>query len=286
MARTRIGLSGWTYDEWQGGFYPDDLPKRRRLEHAARAFPTLEINSTFYGLATPERYRHWREATPPGFRFAVKASRYMTHNLRLRHVEQALANFLASGPLVLGDRLGPILWQLPETARLDPETLSSFLAALPRTTTEAAALAARHDGRVTHAVVTPDRHRRLRHVLEPRHESFFTVDAARLLRRHGVALAFSDGDWPYTEEITAGFVYVRLHGPGPTYASAYGRDRLSGWATRIAAWHDGGEPADAHRCTELAPPRRTQRDVYVYFDNDVGGHAPRDASALRELLGA
>jgi uncharacterized protein YecE (DUF72 family) len=284
MARIRIGLSGWAYDEWRGSFYPDGLPKRRWLEHAAREFPTLEINSTFYGLATPDRYERWRAATPPGFRFAVKASRYLTHNLRLRHTEQALANFLASGLLVLGDRLGPILWQLPETARFDAETLSSFLAALPRTTTEAAALAAHHDERVSDAAVDPGRHRRLRHVLEPRHESFFTVEAARLLRRHGVALAFSDGDWPYTEEITAGFVYVRLHGPGPTYASAYGPERLPGWAARIAAWHDGGEPAAPHRFTNLAPPRRTRRDVYVYFDNDVGGHAPRDARALRELL--
>lgn len=286
MARIRIGLSGWAYDEWRSRLYPTRLPRRRWLDYAAHEFPTLELNSTFYGLATPDRYRRWRAATPRGFCFSVKASRYLTHNLRLRHTDQALANFLASGVLELGDRLGPILWQLPETARFDAEVLSVFLQALPRTTTDAAALAARHDDKVQDAAFEPGRRRRIRHVLEPRHESFFGPDAVRLVRRHGVALAFSHGDWPYTEEVTAGFVYVRLHGPGPTYASPYGRERLREWAARVAAWHGGREPPDARRCTDLAPPRRRSRDVYLYFDNDVGGHAPRDARTLRELLEA
>lgn len=286
MARVRIGLSGWSYDEWRGDFYPEELPQRQELAYAARAFDTLEINGSFYSLRKPSDYRKWRDAAPADFCYSIKGSRFITHNKKLHDVRTALANFFASGVLELREMLGPFLWQLPAGLTFDGDRLEEFLRLLPHDTLSLAALARRHDRRVSgRSRLTPDRNRRVRHVLEPRHESFFTSAVVRLLRRHGVALAFSDArDWPYTEEITAGFVYVRLHGPGEPYGSPYDDRALDRWAERIRSWHRAGQPADARRITERAPPPRKGRDVYVYFDNDRYGHAPRDASALRRRL--
>lgn len=286
MSRIRIGLSGWSYDEWRGDFYPGDLPRRRELAFAARAFDTLEINGSFYSLRKPSDYRSWRGAAPPGFRYAVKGSRFITHNKKLHDVRTALANFFASGVLELREMLGPFLWQLPASLAFDEERMERFLDLLPHDTESLARLARGHDRRVSgRSWLTPDRNRRIRHVLEPRHESFFTPALIRLLRRHGVALAFSDArDWPYVEEITAGFVYLRLHGPGEPYASPYDGRALDRWAARIRSWHRADEPTDARRITTLGSPKRKGRDVYVYFDNDMHGHAPRNASALRERL--
>lgn len=287
MARIRIGLSGWSYDEWRGDFYPGDLPRGRELAYAAAMFDTLEINGSFYSLRKPSDYRAWRDAAPRGFVYAIKGSRFITHNKKLNDVETPLANFFASGVLELREMMGPFLWQLPASLAFDEERVARFLELLPHDTDTLAALARRHDGRVSgRSRLTPDRNRRVRHVLEPRHESFFTSDAVRLLRRYGTALAFSDArNWPYTEEITAGFVYVRLHGPDEPYASPYDGHALDRWATRIRLWQQARQPDDAHRITGRAPPHREARDVYVYFDNDQHGHAPRNASSLRRRVG-
>ncbi len=285
MGIIRIGVSGWNYDAWRGDFYPDDLPRRDELAYAARAFDSIEINGTFYSLRTPDDFRRWREEAPRGFRYAIKGSRFITHNKKLRDVDVAVANFFASGLLELGDALGPILWQLPGSLRFSADRLGSFLDALPGDTEALARHARRHDHRVEPASTTTDRNRRVRHVLEARHDSFFGPECVRLLRRHGVALAFSDAaDWPYTEELTAGFVYLRLHGPGRTYASSYGERALQEWADRIRTWKAAGQPHDARRITDRPPPRRKERDVYVYFDNDQHGYAPLNAQRLQEIL--
>ena len=285
MGRVRVGLSGWNYDDWRGDFYPRDLPKRRWLEHAIREVDTLEVNGTFYGLVSPDTVRSWRAAAPRGFTFAVKGSRYVTHQKKLRDADRTVANFFAQGVLELDDALGPVLWQLPANLHFDEDRVEQFLSVLPHHTDDAVALARRHDDRVREVAYGPGTAHRIRHVLEVRHESYWCDAMARLARRHGVALVFSHaGDWPYTEEVTAGFVYLRLHGTDPTYASAYDDDALGWWADRIRAWRDGGQPSDAHRFTDRTPPRRRGRDVYVYFDNDQGGHAPRDAARLRALL--
>lgn len=285
MGLVRIGTSGWSYDEWRGGFYPDGLAHRRELEFAARRFDTLEINGTFYGLTKPSACRKWYEAAPAGFRYSVKGSRFITHTKRLVGVESALANFFASGILELREKLGPILWQLPPDLRLDASRLDGFLDMLPHDTTEAAGLARGHDDRIDEVSFGDGVNHRLRHVLEFRHESFLQTETASIARRHGVALAFShSSEWPYVEEVTAGFVYLRLHGPGEVYASPYGEESLSDWADRIGVWRDAGEPGDAIRISDLSPPRRKERDVYVYFDNDVHGYAPAEATRLRELV--
>jgi uncharacterized protein YecE (DUF72 family) len=261
--KIRVGLSGWSYKEWRGDFYPSDLPQADELTYAAARFPSLEINRTFYSLVTPQTLRTWYEATPYDFRFAVKGSRFITHNKKLANIEGPMDRFLESGLTQLKHKLGPILWQLGPNLRFDPARVEGFLTGLPRKLGK----------------------RRLLHALEPRHPSFFVPEMARLARHHNVAIALSHSSaWPYTEEITAGFVYVRLHGPRELYGSAYTEPELEDWAERISAWSRGSEPDDARRLTDLEPPPRQSRDVYVYFDNDSGGHAPRDAQALIRLL--
>lgn len=287
MGKARIGLSGWSYDAWRGDFYPEDLPGTRQLEYVGRRFSTLEINGSFYSLQRPSTYRDWYERVPAGFVFAVKASRYITHSKRLNEPRVAVANFLASGVLALDEKLGPILWQLPERLEFDAERVDAFLGMLPGDTESAAELARDHDpGVVGESLTEVEENHRLRHAIEPRHESFFGDAFPRLARDHGAAMVFADsGDWPYTEEITAGFVYLRLHGSPETYASGYGEKELDRWAERIRAWRDGSEPEDADRLTDLAAPRRKSRDVFAYFDNDARGHAPWNALDLAERLG-
>lgn len=301
--RTRIGTSGWAYPEWRGLFYPSGLARRQELAYASRALDTIEINGSFYALQAPSSYRQWFDDTPPGFLFAVKGGRFITHMKKLRGVDRALANFFASGVLLLRDKLGPILWQLPANLTFDMDVVARFLALLPRTTRELADLAARHDepadergaGRGKERDKARDKERwwthaevdaPLRHALEVRHPSFFTPAFARLLRERGVALVFADtaGRFPYAEEVTADFVYIRLHGSRELYASEYTPAELAWWAERVRAWRAGSEPADARRLTAepLAPGAR---DVFVYFDNTARGHAPFDARALTRLLG-
>jgi uncharacterized protein YecE (DUF72 family) len=277
-----IGISGWRYAPWRGGFYPPGLPERDELKFAAERFPTIELNGSFYSLQRPEYYARWYEQVPRNFVFAIKGSRYITHMLRLRGVETALANFFASGVLALEHKLGPVLWQLPPTFKLDPERLEEFLELLPRTTKEAAKLARRHDERVTgraHLRACDDR--ALRHALEVRHPSFATPELVELLRAQGVALVVADtaGRWPFLEDVTADFVYVRLHGDVKLYESGYTDAALERWAARIRAWRDGRKPPSTKL---VAPPPRylKRRDVYVYFDNDVKVHAPYDAMNL------
>lgn len=285
MGKIRIGVSGWSYPEWKGVFYPDDLPDGDQLAYATRTFDTIEINGTFYSLTDPKTCRRWRKTAPRTFRFAVKGSRYITHIKRLTDAGRPLANFFASGILELGQAMGPILWQLPADFVFDPEAIDRFLAALPRDTATAAELAKDHDDRVREVSYGDGENHRIRHVLEFRHASFETEETARMARRHGVALCSShSGEWPYVEEISAGFVYVRLHGPGELYASAYSDSDLDRWAERVRIWASGQEPGDSVRISGLQPPERKERDVYVYFDNTAEGHAPDNARYLIEQI--
>ncbi|WP_410479363.1 DUF72 domain-containing protein [Pseudonocardia sp. H11422] len=289
MADIRIGTSGWRYPPWRGTFYPQGLVQRRELEHLSRAVRTIEINGSFYSLQRPENYQAWAAQTPEDFVFAVKGGRFITHMKQLRGVEVPLANFLASGVLALGPKLGPMLWQLPPRMRFDPERLDAFLAMLPRSTGAAAELATRHDERLEgRAFTTTDADRPLRHALEVRHPSFEDPALVELLRAHDVALVVADtaGTWPYLEDVTADFVYARLHGDSELYVSGYTPDALDTWAEKVRAWRDGTSPAGEHTLAPAAPERPEGRDVYVYFDNDVKVHAPYDAIGLAERLGA
>jgi uncharacterized protein YecE (DUF72 family) len=272
--RAFVGTSGWRYPAWRGDFYPEGLRQKDELSYLASRLNTVELNGSFYSLQAPASYRRWREQTPDGFVFGVKGGRYLTHMLRLRGIEQAMANFFASGVLLLGDELGPVLWQLPERLRFDADLLDRFCARLPATRREAAILAGEHDGKVKHAEVPEvEQDAPLLHALEPRHPSFAGQAAADILRRHGVALVLADsaGRFPVFDEATAGFVYARLHGGEKLYTSGYDAGSLRRWAGLIR---------------RQATANGAERDVYVYFDNDAKGHAPHDAEAMARLLGA
>ncbi|PFG40637.1 uncharacterized protein YecE (DUF72 family) [Georgenia soli] len=265
----RVGISGWRYRPWRGTFYPKGLPQRRELEFVAERLRTVEINGSFYSLQRPESYRSWYAQTPPGFVFAVKGGRFITHMKKLAGIETPLANFFASGVLALGDKLGPVLWQLPPNLGYDPGRLTAFFERLPRSTADAARLAAQHDERLDGRALTEAvEDRPLRHALEVRHDSFRDPAFTDLLRAHEVAVVVADtaGRWPLIEEVTADFVYVRLHGDAELYVSGYDDAALDAWAARIRRWDEAG------------------RDVYVYFDNDVKVRAPVDAIALADRL--
>lgn len=230
----------------------------------------IELNTTFYGLKWPSVFQGWLDAAAhPEFRFAVKGSRYITHQLKLKNVRQALANFFASGPLLLGRQAGPFLWQLPPQLGPNLERLEEFFCLLPRTTFEAAALARGHDERLKRGSFTePGENLTLQHSLEPRHPDFDQPDIYAALRRHGIAWVVADtaGRFVQTEQVTTSFVYVRLHGSTQLYASGYSDSELEQWARRIRDWTAAG------------------LDVYVFFDNDIDAHAPRDAGRLRRLM--
>ncbi|HEY0334470.1 MAG TPA: DUF72 domain-containing protein, partial [Stenotrophomonas sp.] len=285
----RIGISGWRYPRWRKRFYPDGLPQRAELEFASRCFGSIELNGSFYSLQRPSSWLAWRQDTPASFVFAVKGPRFITHTKRLRDCEIALANFFASGLLQLGARMGPLLWQLPPTLRFDAGLLNGFLAQLPKTREAAQALAGHRDrslmkGRTALGENEPNR--RLRHAIEVRHESFLDPAFIALLRRHRVGLVVADTAhrYPLMEDVTADFVYIRLHGDAELYASGYSDPALDRWGRRIQSWAEGGEPADAARSAGPAPPRK-RREVYCYFDNDAKVHAPFDAAALMRRLG-
>jgi uncharacterized protein YecE (DUF72 family) len=277
VGRAFVGISGWRYKGWRGDFYPKGLPQRLELAYAAERMNSVEINGSFYSLQRPTSYRRWAEQTGEDFVFAVKGGRYITHMLRLQNAEGALGNFFASGVLGLGRHLGPVLWQLPERQEFDSDVLDAFCRQLPATTAEAAELGRRHDDKLKSEpdLAVPEV-RPLRHALEVRHSSFDSPECEEVLRRHGVALVISDGagKWPMLRRIeTADFVYVRLHGGDELYVSGYSSDELSVWAEDVLGWLDGTRCAD-HR----------QRDVYVYFDNDVKGFAPWDALELQRRV--
>jgi len=288
--RVRVGISGWRYAPWRGEFYPAGLPQRAELAFASRQVDTIEVNGSFYSMQRPSAWQQWHDQAPDDFAFAVKGPRFITHMKKLRDVRVPLANFFASGVLALRAKLGPILWQLPPQLAFDAARLEDFLALLPRDTTAARTLARSHDARVdrTGAWLDDVGKRLLRYALEVRHESFADARLVALLRRHGVALVVADtaGRWPLLEDVTADFVYVRLHGDQELYASGYGDGALADWARRIAAWRVGSQVSDARTASSVAPKKTVRRDVYCYFDNDIKVHAPFDARHLAQLTRA
>jgi uncharacterized protein YecE (DUF72 family) len=289
MAHYRIGISGWRYEPWRKVFYPGDLAQARELEFASRALPTIEINGSFYSLQRPKSYQEWYDATPPGFVFSHKGNRFLTHIRRLREPEQPLCNVLASGVLALREKLGPFLWQFPPNFRFDADLVEGFLSLLPHDTEAALAMAVRHDERMKgRAYLEIDAKRKLRHAMEIRHESFNDPAFVKLLRKYKVALVVADtaGKWPDYEDVTADFMYLRLHGEKELYASGYTDDALDTWARKIRAWSAGGQPGDAKLIVDSAPPKRASRDIFCYFDNDIKVHAPFDARRLLARLGA
>lgn len=281
----RIGISGWTYQPWRGVFFPKGLPQKHEMAYAARTFPSIEVNGTFYGQQRPAIFERWRDGTPDDFVFAIKASRYITHIRRLRDVETPLANFFAQGILALGEKLGPILWQLPPSYRFDPARLEDFLTLLPHDTEAAAKLAQTHDASMKGRVfLTPDKKRPLRNTMEIRHDSFRDERFVALLRKYRVGLVVADTvEWPRLGDITADFVYARLHGSEQLYASGYSDTALNDWARRFRSWSKSSVPRDVDHLSD-EKTRTKVKDIFVYFDNDIKVRAPFDALKLAKRL--
>ncbi len=282
-----IGISGWTYDGWRGNFYPPELSQSKELEFASRKLPTIEINGTFYSLQRPSSYERWYDKTPADFIFSVKANRYVTHVKKLKDVETPVANFFASGVLNLREKLGPFLWQFPPGLGFNPDRWKTFLELLPKDFKEASKLARKSELPKERTSFKVDENRRLRHAVEVRHLSFMNPMFVDLLREHNVAIVFADtaGKWPYLEDVTSDFIYLRLHGESELYVSGYDETSLDFWSERIEAWKNGRQPEDALTITDEAPPIK-KRDIFVYFDNDAKVRAPVDAQSLiRKVCG-
>lgn len=237
-AAVRVGTSGWHYKHWIGDFYPPRLPRAQMLAWYAREFHTVEINNSFYRLPEEKTFEQWRRIVPPGFIFAVKASRFLTHIKRLKDPEDSIKLFL-SRATYLGDHLGPVLFQFPPKWKADHARLKEFLSLLPR----------KH-----------------KYVIEFRDESWYTREIFDLLQQHNVALCLHDWrEAPFRHGLTAKFTYIRFHGTTGKYAGNYPDHVLQGWVQRIASWRELSE-------------------VYLYFNNDVGGYAVRNAQTLRGMV--
>jgi len=290
----RIGISGWRYEPWRGVFYPDKLPQKDELAYASRRLSSIEINGSFYSMQRPEYYARWRDETPDAFVFALKGPRYITHVRKLDDVGPALANLFASGLAELRGKLGPILWQLSPALRFDADLVEGFAAQLPHDTDAAAALAAHHTDKVAgRTALDYGANRPLRHAFEVRNHSFADPAFVDIARRHGVAIVVGDtagsdggpGKWPRIEDVTADFVYLRLHGLEEQYPDGYTPAALEVWASRIRDWQAGRQPADARLVVAGSVPAPVPRDVHCYFDNDQKALAPRDAQSLARILG-
>ena len=259
MGVIRVGIGGWNFPPWRGTFYPAGLPQSQELAYAAAHVTAIEINATFYGRQKPESFAKWRDGTPEGFVFAVKASRFTTHKKDLAAAGDSVRAFIESGITVLGPKLGPVLWQFPPTRRFDRETMAAWLAHLPP----------RHDGLD------------LRHVVEVRHESFADPAYVDLLRDHGVAHAIVESDKHVQfADLTAPFVYARLERNSEAEPEGYAAPALDGWATRMQAWA-GGKPGDD--LGRVGPaPARVKRDAFVFF---ISGDKVRAPSAAMAFMG-
>ena len=255
----RIGVGGWTYEPWRGTFYPDKLPQKRELEYASRQLTSIEINGTFYGSQKPETFAKWRDETPDGFVFSLKAPRFATNRDVLADAGRTIARFFASGVLELKDKLGPINWQLVPTKKFDPADFEAFLKLLPK---EAAG-------------------RALRHVVEVRHASFRSPDFIALVREHGVAVAIAaESAYPQIADATAPFVYARIMGTQETAELGYSDAALDLWVKRARAWASGAA-VDGLDCVEPRSADGKARDVYIYV---ISGHKVRNPAAAMALL--
>jgi uncharacterized protein YecE (DUF72 family) len=263
MAKTsagviRVGIGGWTFAPWRGVFYPDRLPQKRELEYAGEHLTSIEINGTYYGSQKPASFIKWRDETPEGFVFSLKAPRFATNRRVLAEAGDSIDRFFASGVTELGDKLGPINWQFATTKAFDREDFEAFLTLLP---TEV-------DGRA------------IRHVVEVRHASFQVPEFVELVRKHGVAaVVAADSEFPLIADVTAPFVYVRAMGTVEGEETGYSPKALDAWAERARAWVEGGTPEGFEPIAGVA--NKTPRDVFLYF---ISGHKPANPAAAMALI--
>jgi len=260
----RIGTGGWTFEPWRDNFYPKGLAHHRELEFASRKLTAIEINATYYRLQKPESFAKWRDSTPEGFVFSVKASQYSTNRRVLGEAGESIERFFASGLGELGDKLGPIVWQFATTKVFDPQDFGAFLDLLPSRL-----------GTLT-----------LRHAVEARHRSFMTPEFVALARRHGVAIVFADSDsYPSFAESTADFIYARLMKTEAHQANGYAPERIVFWADCAREWTAGRDPAGLPRVAAAPSAGVEPRDVFLFFISGAKERAPAAAMATLDRLG-
>jgi len=262
QGRIRVGIGGWTYEPWRKTFYPKGLVQARELEYASRQVTAIEINGTFYRTQKPESFAKWREQTPDGFVFALKAPRYATMRSVLGDAGESIERFVASGLAELGDKLGPILWQFAPTKRFDVADMEAFLKLLP----------------------TQIGGRPARHALEPRHESFVDRAFIALARRYGVAIVYSDSEeYPSIGDVTSDFVYARLMRSQSSIKTGYNDVALDAFAKIAKTLARGSEPAEFPRVDKPAA-KSGARDVFLFFINGAKERAPGAAAELLKRL--
>jgi uncharacterized protein YecE (DUF72 family) len=234
-----IGTSGWNYNHWRNFFYPEDMSSKKWFDYYAERFQTVEINNTFYNLPQKKTFDNWYRMAPDNFVFSVKASRFITHMKKLKDPAQSLKKFIER-TRNLKDKLGPILFQLPPRWKFNAERLKEFLEELPQ---------------------------EFRYTFEFRDKSWWNDRALELLNKYKAAFCIFELEGERTpKEVTADFVYIRMHGPGGAYQGSYDNRELAGWAGAISAWN------------------RQKKDVYIYFDNDENAYAAHNALALKRML--
>ena len=259
----RAGMGGWTFEPWEGTFYPEKLSKKKQLEYASRQVPTIEVNGTYYSGFSPATYAKWMSETPDGFVFSIKGNRFVTNRRVLAEAGESLKKFFGQGLEELGPKLGPIVWQFAPTKKFDADDFEAFLKLLPAE---------------LHGL-------KLRHALEVRNASFAVPEFVALARRFGFAICYAHHhDYPEFADVTADFVYARLQKGEDTIPTAYGADNLDGWAKRAKLWAEGGQPSDLPLADPDAKLEKTPRDVFVYIIHEGKLRAPQGAMAFMERV--
>lgn len=256
-------MGGWTFEPWDTSFYPEKLPKTKQLEYASRQVPTIEVNGTYYSTFKPPTFAKWAKESPESFVFSLKAIRFVTNRRVLAEAGESMAGFLNSGVAVLGEKLGPILWQFPPYKKFDPDDFEAFLKLLPE----------KQDGI------------RLRHVVEVRHDSFVVPEFVALLRKYNVAVVYADHEkYPAVADVTADFVYARLQTGQDDIPTCYPPEALDQWAVRAKLWAEGKQPNDLRLADPSSSPPVKPRDVFVYFITSGKVRAPHGAMAFMERV--
>jgi len=254
-----IGIGGWTFEPWEGTFYPDKLPAKRQLEYASSKLTSIEVNGTYYSSQKPETFQKWHDETPDGFVFSLKASRFSTNRKVLAEAGESIDRFFASGVSRLGAKLGPINWQFMATKKFDPPDFEAFLKLLPKSV----------DGLA------------LRHVVEVRNDTFRTPEFTDLVRAHGVAAVISaDGEFPQIADPTADFIYARILGTVEDEPLGYSPAALDKWAEAAKVWAAGGRP-DGLDYVGKGDGTKGPRDVFLYV---ISGHKARNPQAAMALI--